>query len=118
MAFHVEPLDKERGVERSARASSMRPRRGGEMLYAEQGAVQIANKQYNTCTHPCELVFDRMCQVDPVEDGSRIETLKLSIQSIRSAQARTLPCSVDFCVSSSRQRSRLLGLSLRMEDPW
>mmetsp|Transcript_25322 Transcript_25322/g.57583 ORF Transcript_25322/g.57583 Transcript_25322/m.57583 type:complete len:450 (+) Transcript_25322:93-1442(+) len=69
----------------------------GKCFAFSQGAVRIANKQFNTTAHKYELVFDREGVVEEAADDTRIETFKLSISDLQSVGTRKVPCKVDLC---------------------
>lgn len=100
--FHVELLDAEGGEIRASFFNEAAEKffdlmEVGKCFKLSRGSVRIANRQYNTCKHRYELVFDKMAQVDEVEDDQKIETVKYAIENLRSVKGKTLPCSVDIC---------------------
>eukprot|EP00438_Fugacium_kawagutii_P001245 Skav223441 [mRNA] locus=scaffold350:694905:703551:+ [translate_table: standard] len=100
--FHVELLDAEGGEIRASFFNEAAEKlhsvmEVGKVFKLTKGSVRIANRQYNTCKHRYELVFDKMAQVDEVEDDKKIEIVKYKIENLRSVKGKSLPCSVDIC---------------------
>merc|ERR1719210_1406423 len=69
----------------------------GKCCTFSRGSVKIANRQYNPCDHRYEVIFDKMAQIEEMEDDEQIETVKLSLTDLKSVETRALPCSVDLC---------------------
>uniref|UniRef100_A0A7S0BBJ9 Replication protein A subunit n=1 Tax=Pyrodinium bahamense TaxID=73915 RepID=A0A7S0BBJ9_9DINO len=100
--FHVHLLDAHGG---EIRASFFNEAAGkhfdqlqqGKCYTFTRGSVRIANQQFNACKHRYELVFDKLAQVEEVDDDKQIEEVKLSVVDIRAVESRALPCSVDLC---------------------
>jgi replication factor A1 len=69
----------------------------GKCYTFTRGNVKIANRQYNPCDHRYEITFDKMAQIDEVEDDEQIKTVKLSVIDLKSVETRSLPCTVDLC---------------------
>jgi len=69
----------------------------GKCFTFTRGNVKIANRQYNPCDHRYEITFDKIAQIEEVEDDEQIETVKLSVVGLQSVQTRSLPCTVDLC---------------------
>eukprot|EP00435_Cladocopium_sp_Y103_P060098 s62_g21.t2 len=100
--FSVELLDAEGGEIRASFFNEAAEKlyslmQVGKCFKLSKGNVRIANRQYNTCKHRYELVFDKLAQVDEVEDDKKIDAVKYGIENLRSVKGKTLPCSVDIC---------------------
>jgi len=100
--FHVELLDAEGGEIRASFFNEAAEKlysvmEVGKCFKLSKGNVKIANRQYNTCKHRYELVFDKLAQVDEVEDDKKIGDVQFAIENLRSVKGKTLPCSVDIC---------------------
>lgn len=61
------------------------------------GNVRVANRQYNTCNHRYELIFDAGARIEEVADNGGIQDMKFSFIDLRAVQAKPLPCTVDIC---------------------
>jgi len=69
----------------------------GKCFTLSKGSVKIANRQYNSCKHRYELVFDKLAQVEEVQDDAKIQTVSLNVENLRSVKDKQLPASVDVC---------------------
>eukprot|EP00913_Durusdinium_trenchii_P009338 g8776.t1 len=82
--FHVELLDAEGGEIRASFFNEAAEKffdlmEVGKCFKLSRGSVRIANRQYNTCKHRYELVFDKMAQASTVAANHTGYYLKASI---------------------------------------
>ena len=69
----------------------------GKCYTLSRGDIKVANRQYNTCKHRYELVFEKMCEIKEADDVKTIQTLQLSVVNLRAVQTKAVPCTVDLC---------------------
>jgi len=69
----------------------------GKCFTFSGGSTRIANKQYTTCNHRYELIFDKQAVVEPVADDATIEAIKFNFVTMKVLATKNLPCSVDLC---------------------
>jgi replication factor A1 len=69
----------------------------GKCYTMSKGGVRVANKQYNACKHRYELIFDKLGEVEEVNDDGKIDAVRFSFTTLRAVQSQTLPCAVDLC---------------------
>jgi len=69
----------------------------GKCYTLAQGNVRVANRQYNTCNHRYELVFDKDALVEEAAEDAQIETVKYTFVNLRQLEAKSAPCIVDLC---------------------
>mmetsp|Transcript_16132 Transcript_16132/g.37766 ORF Transcript_16132/g.37766 Transcript_16132/m.37766 type:complete len:461 (-) Transcript_16132:54-1436(-) len=69
----------------------------GKCYTFSRGSVRIADSRFNQCKHRYDLVFDKLAQVEEVDDDAQIEAVKFHFSELRSLQSRQLPCNVDVC---------------------
>lgn len=100
--FHVEVLDASGGEIRCSFFNEVADQfyeklQIGRCYTFSRGSVKVANRQYNTCNHRYELVFDKAIQCEEAADGEKIENVKFSLVDLRILQSKNLPCTVDLC---------------------
>ena len=69
----------------------------GKCFVLSRGHAKIANRQYNTCKHHYELVFDTEALVEEVADDGLIGAVGMDITELQILQTKRLPCTVDIC---------------------
>mmetsp|Transcript_46462 Transcript_46462/g.137308 ORF Transcript_46462/g.137308 Transcript_46462/m.137308 type:complete len:458 (-) Transcript_46462:27-1400(-) len=69
----------------------------GKCYTFSRGSVRIANRQYNTCPHRYEIIFDEKALIIEVPDAEDIEVNKFCFTDLRALQTKVLPCTVDVC---------------------
>mmetsp|Transcript_90600 Transcript_90600/g.233835 ORF Transcript_90600/g.233835 Transcript_90600/m.233835 type:complete len:458 (-) Transcript_90600:164-1537(-) len=99
--FSADLLDAEGGQIRAsffdAAADHFAKLQQGKCYTFCRGSCRVANRQYNTCPHRYELIFDEKALILEVPDAKDIETNKFSFTDLRTLQTRQLPCTVDLC---------------------
>lgn len=69
----------------------------GTVYTFSKGNVRVANRQFNTCKHRYEIMFDKSVQVVELGECKDIEEVKFTFSDIKSCQTRDVPFSVDLC---------------------
>jgi len=100
--FSVELLDKHQGEIRASFFNEAADRfhdilKVGHCFVFSRGSVKIANRQFNSCNHRYELVFDRDASVTEAADDVDIKACQFSFTDLRSVQSKELPFKGDFC---------------------
>ena len=68
----------------------------GKCFTFSKGSLRVANRQYNTCNHRYEIVFEKDSTIEEADDAG-IETLKFNFVNLKAVQAKPMPCTVDLC---------------------
>lgn len=100
--FHVDLLDAEGGEIRAnifgtAVDTYFDKLQPGKCYTFSGGSVRIANRQFNTCNHRYEIVFDKGAVVEDAEDDAQIKVVQLKVTDLRFLRTKVVPCTVDLC---------------------
>jgi len=69
----------------------------GKSYTFSRGQVKVANRQFNSCNHRYEIIFEKDALIEATAVGVDTYAVQFNFVDLRAVQSKQLPCRADLC---------------------